>query len=29
VGPAQPPPSNRRRIPLGALPAIPYEIVSR
>ncbi len=23
----QPPPANRRRIPLGALPAIPYEIV--
>jgi hypothetical protein len=26
---AQPLPANRRRIPLGALPAIPYEIVSR
>jgi len=25
----QPPPANRRRIPPGALPAIPYEIVSR
>jgi hypothetical protein len=25
----QPPPANRRRIPLGALPAIPYEIVPR
>jgi hypothetical protein len=25
----QPPPANRRRIPLGALPAIPFEIVSR
>jgi len=25
----QSPPANRRRIPLGALPAIPYEIVSR
>jgi hypothetical protein len=25
----QPPPANRRRIPLGALPAIPYEILSR
>jgi hypothetical protein len=24
-----PPPANRRRIPLGALPAIPFEIVSR
>ena len=23
----QPPPENRRRIPLGALPAIPFEIV--
>jgi hypothetical protein len=25
----QSPPANRRRIPLGALPAIPYEILSR
>jgi hypothetical protein len=24
-----PPPTNRRRIPLGALPAIPYEIIAR
>jgi hypothetical protein len=23
----EPPPANRRRIPLGALPAIPFEIV--